>query len=228
MPKTRIEWCDYSINPVKGLCPVACDYCYARRLYKRFKWDTEIRFDMSVFNDLPKKKPGSKVFWGSTIELFGDWIDQDGMVFVFNAVKYYSKLTHIFLTKRPENLIKWSPFPDNVWVGLSVDGTENAPLRRIYNGLDKTQAKVKFISFEPLLADLKLDSRDLEWAGINWVIIGQRTPSSSKTSPKMSWIQNILVAASNAGDIPVFMKNNLEPLLVGQWAGWKLRQEFPR
>ncbi len=36
MNHTKIEWCDYTINPVKGLCPMACkdnqdkEYCYAR------------------------------------------------------------------------------------------------------------------------------------------------------------------------------------------------------
>ncbi len=29
MGKTDIEWCNFSINPVKGLCPVGCSYCYA-------------------------------------------------------------------------------------------------------------------------------------------------------------------------------------------------------
>ena len=48
MKKTDIEWCDYSINPVKGLCPVGCEYCFARRLYKRFKWNPEIRLDSEV------------------------------------------------------------------------------------------------------------------------------------------------------------------------------------
>jgi len=24
MQRTRIEWCDYTVNPVKGLCPVDC------------------------------------------------------------------------------------------------------------------------------------------------------------------------------------------------------------
>lgn len=30
MQKTKIPWADYTINPVKGLCPMACSYCYAR------------------------------------------------------------------------------------------------------------------------------------------------------------------------------------------------------
>ena len=64
---------------------------------------------------------------------------------------------------------------------------------------------------------------------IDWVIIGAQTPYSQKTAPKMVWVQEILVAAHNA-NIPVFMKNNLQPVLDNThepgWAGWKLRQEM--
>lgn len=42
MSKTKIPWCDFTINPVKGLCPMACPSCYARRRYKRFKWIEEL------------------------------------------------------------------------------------------------------------------------------------------------------------------------------------------
>ena len=37
MNKTKIEWCDYTWNPVVG-CKTGCDYCYAERMNKRFKW----------------------------------------------------------------------------------------------------------------------------------------------------------------------------------------------
>jgi len=36
MNKTKIEWCDYTWNPITG-CLHGCDYCYARRIAKRFK-----------------------------------------------------------------------------------------------------------------------------------------------------------------------------------------------
>lgn len=35
MNKTKIEWCDYTWNPVTG-CLHKCEYCYARRIAKRF------------------------------------------------------------------------------------------------------------------------------------------------------------------------------------------------
>jgi protein gp37 len=76
MQKSKIEWTDYTINPVKGLCPVACSYCYARRMYKRFKWDETIRMLEKPFGD-KFYKPGDRVFVGSTMDLFGDWIKPD-------------------------------------------------------------------------------------------------------------------------------------------------------
>ena len=35
MNKTKIEWCDYTWNPVTG-CKHGCPYCYAERIAKRF------------------------------------------------------------------------------------------------------------------------------------------------------------------------------------------------
>jgi protein gp37 len=229
MSKTRIEWTDYSINPVKGLCPTACSYCYARAMYKRFKWNPEITYDNTVFQKLPGG-PGDRYFVGSTMELFGDWIDPWQMDEIFGWVNSYPKRTFIFLTKQPQNLIKWSPFPDNCWVGVSA--TNQMQLLNAMCYLYEIEAKVKFLSFEPLLDNIEFDlmQKMLLPNAVDWIIIGAETKSGKLVrahAPKMSWIQEILVAASNSGNIPVFMKNNLQPLLTGAWSGWKLRQEMP-
>ncbi len=226
MAKTRIEWCNYSINPVKGLCPVDCkdnqgkSYCYARRMYKRFKWDETIRFQPGEFLCLPFKP--SRVFIGSTMELFGDWVKPEWLGLIFDAVKVRPRHTFIFLTKNPIGLIPWSPFPDNCWVGVSV--TNQAQYDNAMNYLGSIEAALIFISFEPLLSRVVVD-RD---AGQRWYIIGQQTPIKASTEPKVAWIQEILVAAHNAGNIPVFIKNNLHPLLKREWPSWPILQEYPK
>ncbi len=249
MNKTNIEWCGYTINPVKGLCPVDCkdnqgkSYCYARRMYKRFKWNPELDFDASVFNDLPKMKPGSKVFWGSTFELFweGEAVMAGWMRFVFEAVKRHPELTHIFLTKQPQNLIKWSPFPENCWVGVSITDCLDG-----IGFMADVKASVKFISFEPLQyydVDALTASELFRVNGISWVIIGQQTPVKKVTMPKIEWVREIVEACNKAG-IPVFLKDNLESLWTlenrvepffkfsrpSPWATeiGKLRQEIPK
>lgn len=41
MNRTKIDWCDYTWNPVTG-CLHGCPYCYARRMAQRFGRSTEI------------------------------------------------------------------------------------------------------------------------------------------------------------------------------------------
>ena len=235
----KIEWCDKTINPVKGKCPVACSYCYARRMYDRFKWNPEIRWDSVGYlkNDwgiATLKKP-SKIFVGSTMELFGEWVTRMMRQTIFQVTRRYPQHTFIFLTKRPDRLAEWSPFPENCWVGVSctndVDFTNRA-----WKYLKNVKATVKFVSFEPLLGwRMSVDDTrfTLESAGINWVIIGQQTPASVKTAPEMDWIRNIVLAADKI-NVPVFLKDNLV-LPPEDWAirqnehgqFWP-RQEFPK
>jgi protein gp37 len=222
--KTKIEWCDYTINPVKGLCPMACPYCYARKMYKRFKWNPEIRLEVDSF--LPflttiKIKP-SKIFIGSTMEIFGDWVKPEWMQFIFDRVKLLPEHTFIFLTKQPWNLAKWE-FPENCWAGVSVTSAKDAIIR-IPKFKDIT-TPIKFISFEPLLKPIASPNQlyiMLKLSGINWIIIGQQTPSRRSTTPRIEWIQEIVQAADKAG-VPVFEKDNLAPLL-----NRPLRREFPK
>jgi len=242
MNKTKIEWCDYTINPVKGLCPMACSYCYARAMYRRFKWNPEIRFEPIRDADLPKKP--SLIFVGSTMELFGEWVDASWLDSIFRSVEDSPYHTFIFLTKLPQNLTKWNPFPRNCWVGVSV--TRADMFDDALNGLDDIHCSKRFISAEPLLQSLipdglnKIDFSSYLAGTLDWVICGAQTPPSKKTTPKLEWIQEIVEACDKAR-IPIFLKNNLtkglpidrpfyKPIPLSGWDdnfSWELRQEFP-
>ena len=231
MQKSKIEWTDYTINPVKGLCPMACSYCYARRMYKRFHWDETVRFEPEqAFVDAFNALAGSKIFVGSTMELFGDWVKPNWLEQVMGWPKALPNKTFIFLTKQPQNLIKWSPFPDNCRVGVSATNSEHAV--RAMTELDFIKARVKFLSLEPLLDnDGYTPWKYISFKKINWLIIGQQTPVKLSTMPKLEWIKEIVDAADKA-QIPVFLKNNLNCCAISDYpelldAHGNLRQEFP-
>lgn len=227
MNKSRIEWTDYTVNPVKGLCPMDCkdlegkSYCYARRMYKRFHWDETIRYDLDWSVPISKCKEPSRIFVSSTMELFGSWIQPEFVESIIRHIgAWYPQHTFIFLTKRPHELAKYNPWPENCWVGTSAESLEHIRKRGGYGSwaID-TQAKVKFISFEPLLGPfLPTHIPD----GVNWVIIGQQTPIQKKHMIPDYWVLDIVDQARMAG-LSVFMKNNLKPLL-----GNNLRQEWPQ
>lgn len=219
MNKTSIEWCDYSANPVKGLCPVGCSYCYARRMYKRFHWDETIRYDPGWSVPISRLKKPSRIFVGSTMELFGPWLEDFVVDDIIKDVgRDFPQHTFIFLTKRPQELAKYNPWPDNCWVGMTIDGRAvdiNAP----FQAMGKVQARVKFVSFEPLLEGVCQGwGEPFKAFAISWVIIGQETPIRKPIPP--SWIADIELSANKAG-IPVFHKDNLGVRLGAR------RREFP-
>jgi len=141
------------------------------------------------------------------------------------------------LTKQPQNLPRWSPFPPNCYVGVTA--TNRMMFNKAAGNLAKIDAKVKYISFEPLL-----DSVDKDFAGasylsmlfkegwLDWLIIGACTgtmkdllPLHHKTSlpmvrygnkwvlsPPLGAVEEIVRAADKAG-IPVFLKDNLKPII---------------
>ncbi len=199
----------------------------------------EIRMEPDWREELPEKP--SRVFLGSTMELFGDWVERDWMHLIFAKILSRPQHTFIFLTKKPENLVR-EIFPENCWVGASATNFEQFGIGLMH--LQDVKAQVKFFSFEPLLHEIAPDKKyagynsdlmalDLKNTCISWAIIGAQTPYSPKTAPKISWVRYIVSAADKAG-VPVFLKDNLEPLInsaiLWSWAydgNGNLRQEFP-
>ena len=223
MSKTKIDWADYSINPVRGRCPnEACplgERCYARSYYTRFHWDPTLRYEQKVWDELKKIKEPSRIFVGSTIELFHKSINPYWLKDILEWAKFTPQHTFIFLTKCPENLHRWK-FPDNCQVGVSA--TDGDMFWRALYYLRMITAKVKFISVEPFLnwPDSKThfariacnkytSEHNLASFGITWLIIGQLRQASKKSRPDAAWIREIMNAADKA-KIPVFLKNNLQ------------------
>jgi len=219
-PNNPIGWTDYTGNPVKGLCPVGCDYCYAHRIYNRFHYDPTIRFDEKELKAPLKLKKPSRIFVGSTIELFGDWIPDKWIEDILSVASYASQHTFQFLTKNPQKMARFI-FPENCWCGTTI--TNDAAITRTHALrwlLEEVHASTKFVSFEPLHGQIYNYN---DFKKLDWIIIGAETGNrKGKIAPREQWIEQI-VEVANKGGVPIFMKDNLKPY----WHG-ELRQEFPK
>jgi protein gp37 len=203
-------------------------------MYMRFKWNPAVRYDPSAWLGLGNLKKPSRVFVGSTMELFDDRLSGVYLKWILEVPLEFPQHTFIFLTKQPQHLPK--KFLGNCWVGVTATDalTFDMACRHLY----EVDAQVRFVSMEPFLSwqpwfSIKLPPH------LNWVIIGQQTPVSAKTQPKIEWIREIVEAADKAG-IPVFLKNNLKPLIEStakhnaflefglSLSEGELRQEMPK
>jgi len=212
MNRTKIEWTDGTINPIKGRCRFGCDYCYARKMYRRFKWDPSIRLDLQVFEGLALMKP-CRVFVCSTHEMYGDWIQKEWIGIILKMIEKFPQITFQILTKNPERATLFF-YPKNVWLGTTINRQDELDRMEI---LKHTDARIKFISFEPLFEEINTDSDGHSLDGIDWIIIGSQT--QPYRPPKKEWV-DLLIEQAEAQGIPIFLKNNLK------WRTWK-RQEFP-
>jgi len=201
--------------------------------YPRF-WPERLKELKPIFAGKTEKSKG--IFPCDMSDLFGIGIPYEWTEAIMNVIKTNWQHRFYLLTKQPQNLPQWSPFPDNCWVGVTV--CTNGMMTQAFYGLSRIKAGKTFISFEPLLGLIgKNDHVPLKSAWLDWLIIGAQTKPYKP--PKIEWIEEIVKAADKAG-VPVFLKDNLSPLLepeeTHREAGlfyetnrrvYKLRQELP-
>jgi len=110
--------------------------------------------------------------------------------------------------------------PDNVWLGASI--TKPVEMYPRIKNLYEARAKVRFVSFEPLLGDVgRFRFQGYLGGKVDWIIVGRLTGHGHKHDPKDWWITSIINHAKKF-NTPIFLKDNLK----GIW-GEPLIQEFP-
>jgi protein gp37 len=161
-----------------------CDNCYADSGSKRLAaqhhlklWDegSSRYFTKDDYWKQPAKwnrlavKEGIrlKVFCASYSDVAEDRRELDSRRWrLREAILATPMLDWMLLTKRPENVNRLLPsLPDNVWMGTTI-GVRSS-LSRL-DHLRKIQARIHFISAEPLLEDLL----DVDLHGVDLAIIG--------------------------------------------------------
>lgn len=204
--RTKIEWTDYTWNPITG-CKMGCDYCYARKMFKRFKRSFEPTFHPERLGDPLKLKKSSKIMVCSVADFFGKWNDSMWRVPIEEVIAKCPQ--HIFqiLTKQYKEIY---PMPQNVWIGVTIN--YNLSAQEAVDYLKSGAGmNVKFISFEPLFDEITVNLN-----GIDWIIIGAQTNPTKV--PKKEWVEKLIEQAREEG-IPIFIKDNVN---------WDEKiQEFP-
>ncbi len=196
MKKTKIEWTESTWNPVTGCTKISdgCLNCYAERMAKRLKAmgqpNYKNGFEVAIHPNslelpLQWKKP-QMIFVNSMSDLFHKKVPITYVKKVFGVMNLAEWHTFQVLTKRSDRLLKLNSklnWAKNIWMGVSVEDKDC--LNRI-DDLRHTNAKTKFISFEPLLGPLpKLNLRGIDWA----IIGGESGPGARPMNPK--WVTNL-------------------------------------
>jgi len=217
----KIDWTDYTWNPISG-CLHSCDYCYMRRMQKRFKDIMIPAFHTQRLDDIkPYLKPSNikidpggndfsrptNIFVGSSGDMWGEWVSKDWINSVLSIIENYPQHRFQFLTKNPERYKEFS-LPKNGIYGTTMDGTKKTEwnmAKLLYSTEKHSNLKV-FISFEPLLKRIPISAYLEDFEFLNWMIIGANSSRGAK-KPPLHWA-GALIALAKEFNIPVFVKDN--------------------
>ncbi|MCS7078239.1 MAG: phage Gp37/Gp68 family protein [Bacteroidia bacterium] len=216
MPQSSIEWTEMTWNPTTGCDKISagCKNCYAEIMAKRLKamGDKKYQngFQLTLHeSELEKpylwKKP-RMIFVNSMSDLFHKDIPIEFIQKVFKVMNECTWHTFQVLTKRAELLLQYDQqgylqWTNNIWMGVSIEN--NTVYHRI-DCLRQTNAKIKFLSCEPLLGSLS----DMDLTNIDWVIVGGESGPNARPIQE-KWVLEIKEQCEKL-NIPFFFK---------QWGG---------
>lgn len=114
MPKTRIEWTEYSWNPVTGCTPISegCQNCYARRMANRLRgrcgYPADDPFLVTLhperLEEPLKWRNPRRVFVCSMGDLFHENVPFEYIAKVWQTMNNAEQHTFLVLTKRPKRM----------------------------------------------------------------------------------------------------------------------------
>lgn len=232
MEKTTIQWCwrvlpdgsqvpGHTFNPWWGCLKVSeeCQHCYALSIahhYGHDVWGPAANTARRLFGERHWQEPLSwnrqaarqghrrNVFCASMADVYEEHpMVAEARRRLWDLIERTPWLNWLLLTKRPENILAFSPWrrswPGNVWVGTSVGLQQRAEERLPF--LLEVPAVVRFLSCEPLLGPLDLSP----WLSeVQWVISGGESGTGARPLD-LAWVRCLRDQCQAAG-VPYFFK----------------------
>ncbi|MEJ7821575.1 MAG: phage Gp37/Gp68 family protein [Chitinophagaceae bacterium] len=213
MAQSHIEWTEMTWNPTTGCSKISagCKFCYAeimtRRLQamgmQKYAGGFKIKTHEDALDVPYSWKHQKVVFVNSMSDLFHKDVPLSFIKKVFHVM---NETQHVYqvLTKRADVLLKYNQelhWAHNIWMGVSV---ENEKAMGRIDLLRQTNARIKFLSCEPLIGPLP----NINLQGIDWVIVGGESGRNPRPM-KEEWVLDIMDQCK-AANVKFFFK---------QWGG---------
>jgi protein gp37 len=242
MENSNIEWTTHTFNPWIGCQHVSpgCDHCYAETMmdhrYHRVEWGphgkrkrtTEQYWKQPIrwAKEARRKGHRPRVFCASLADVWDNQVPSEWRADLFNLINSTPELDWLLLTKRSENIRKMlrsatAGLPEwpwaNVWLGATCEDQQRYNHRWPF--LARTPASVRFISYEPALGPLAIESsQNLP----DWIICGGESGKDARMMDP-AWAGNLLDECRSSS-VAFFMKQMTEKKPI---PGHLLVRQFP-
>jgi protein gp37 len=169
------------------------------------------------------------IFVNSMSDLFHELVPSSYVARVAAVMRHASWHTYQVLTKRSQRMLDLlngnlheAAAEPHIWWGVSVENKKYG-LPRI-DHLRKVNARIKFLSIEPLLEDLG----EICLEGLAWVIVGGESGPGARPM-NSEWVASIQEQCALAG-VPFFFKQwgGVRKKLNGRLLNGRTYDEYPK
>ena len=244
MRKTKIEWTEMTLNPLRGCSRISdgCINCYAERIAARYsgegmpyhgyaettkagpRWTSKVEVIEHILEQPYRWTKPRMVFVNSMSDMFHEKVELHDIQRIFKVFNDNQKHQFQILTKRSKRLaelhteINWT---ENIWMGVSVE--DERVIDRI-DHLRNTNAKIKFLSIEPLIGPIP----KINLQNIDWVIVGGESGPNARPMLE-EWVLNIKAECNNQS-VPFFFKQwgGINKKATGRLLQGETYDEFPK
>ena len=207
------DWLDFTWNPIQGICPHACEYCYMKK-FKQYPIrldEKELKTDLGC---------GNKIFAGSSTDMWAENIPSRWISLSLMHADQYPN-TYFYQSKNPKRFNDFDIFPHNM-LGTTIETNRNdydcafsvAPMINerfaVMRNLKKLHKKT-FITIEPIMDFDVIDfAKELHYCQPDFVNIGADSKNHGLPEPSWDKVQALINELEKFTVIKV--KSNLDRL----------------
>lgn len=191
-----------------------------------YQWSPD---DLHIHEAVLKKplewKTPRMIFTNSMSDFFHERIPFEFLDCVVEVIRATPQHTYQVLTKRSWRMMRYSErigvLPENIWLGVTV---ESSPYKFRIEHLRKSKARVRFLSVEPLIAQVgKLNLQEIDWV----IAGGESGPNYRPCDPE--WVRDVRNQCL-AADVAFFFKQwgGRKPKSGGRTLDGREWNEFPK
>ncbi len=160
------------------------------------------------------------IFICSMADIFGDWVPEEWIWQIADALNTAPQHNYLFLTKNPTRMVQLLQMgvieqKDNYWFGTTTTSEKDI--------FFTSKTANAYVSIEPMHGPLHEITKAVTSEDLKWAIIGAETGNrKGKIIPEKEWVLEASEAFREVG-IPVFMKDSLIPIIGEE----NMRRELP-
>lgn len=125
----------HTSNPIKGLCPHECDYCYMKNIFRHYHGDETLRLDEYELKvNYGKNK---FIFLGTSTDMFADAVPSEWILKVYGKCLRYPENKYLLQSKNPGRILEQQlinhplmQLKDRIYFATTIESNRDYPISK--------------------------------------------------------------------------------------------------